>query len=149
MPDAPIWISEAEVVGLISLPEAIDALERTLALEAEAKAASMPKTHLMVAHNDAMHAIGGAASGEGICGFKTWINVQGKSETTMTLFSMEDGACLAVIEATALEVGPSRARAALACSMLYKLCEVCIVVNPKSRSELEPRKGRLLTLGIN
>ena len=24
MPDAPIWISEAEVVGLISLPEAID-----------------------------------------------------------------------------------------------------------------------------
>lgn len=102
MPDSPIWISEAEVVGLISLPEAIDALELTLALEAEAKATSMPKTHLMVADNDAMHAIGGAASGEGICGFKTWINVQGKSETTMTLFSMEDGACLAVIEATAL-----------------------------------------------
>jgi ornithine cyclodeaminase len=49
-----------------------------------------------------MHAIGGAASGAGICGFKTWINVQGKSETTMTLFSMEDGACLAVVEATAL-----------------------------------------------
>ena len=102
MPDAPIWITEADVVGLINLPEAIDALERTLALEAAERAASMPKTHLMVASNDAMHAIGGAAEGEGICGFKTWINVQGKSETTMTLFSMEDGACLAVIEATAL-----------------------------------------------
>jgi len=102
MTDKPIWITEADVVGLISLPEAIDALERTLALEAADQAASMPKTHLMVAENDAMHAIGGAAGGEGICGFKTWINVQGKSETTMTLFSMEDGACLAVIEATAL-----------------------------------------------
>ena len=102
MPDAPIWITEADVVGLISLPEAIDALEGTLALEATGAAASMPKTHLMVAENDAMHAIGGAASGESICGFKTWINVKGKSETTMTLFSMEDGACLAVIEATAL-----------------------------------------------
>ena len=102
MPDAPIWITEADVVGLISLPEAIDELENTLALEAEDQAASMPKTHLMVASNDAMHAIGGAASGEGICGFKTWINVQGKSETTMTLFSMEDGACLGVIETTAL-----------------------------------------------
>ena len=102
MPDAPIWITEAEVISLISLPEAIDALERTLALEADDKASSMPKTHLMVAENDAMHAIGGAALGEGICGFKTWINVQGKSETTMTLFSTEDGACLAVIEATAL-----------------------------------------------
>ena len=102
MADAPIWITEADVVGLISLPEAIDALERTLALEAQDQAASLPKTHLMVASNDAMHAIGGAAAGEGICGFKTWINVQGKSETTMTLFSMDDGACLAVIEATAL-----------------------------------------------
>jgi alanine dehydrogenase len=102
MTDKPIWITEADVVGLISLPEAIDALERTLALEADDQAASMPKTHLMVAENDAMHAIGAAVAGEGICGFKTWINVQGKSETTMTLFSMEDGACLAVIEATAL-----------------------------------------------
>lgn len=102
MTDKPLWITEAEVVGLINLPEAIDALERTLALEADEQAASMPKTHLMVAANDAMHAIGASVAGEGICGFKTWINVQGKSETTMTLFSMEDGACLAVIEATAL-----------------------------------------------
>ena len=99
---APIWITEADVIDLISLPEAINALEKVLGLEISEQAASMPKTHLMVADNDAMHAIGGAVSGEGICGFKTWINVQGKSETTMTLFSMEDGACLAVIEATAL-----------------------------------------------
>ncbi|MFT5487040.1 MAG: alanine dehydrogenase [Paracoccaceae bacterium] len=102
MTDKPIWLTEADVVALISLPEAIDALEATLALEADDLAASMPKTHLMVAANDAMHAIGASVAGEGICGFKTWINVQGKSETTMTLFSMEDGACLAVIEATAL-----------------------------------------------
>lgn len=102
MTEKPIWITEADVVGLISLPEAIDALERTLALEAADQAASMPKTHLMVAANDAMHALGASVAGEGICGFKTWVNVQGKSETTMTLFSMEDGACLAVIEATAL-----------------------------------------------
>ena len=102
MADAPIWITEADVVELINLPEAIDALEGTLALEAGNQATSMPKTHLMVASNDAMHAIGGAASGADICGFKTWINVQGKSETTMTLFSTRNGACLAVIEATAL-----------------------------------------------
>ena len=102
MTDKPIWLTEADVVSLISLPEAIGALETTLALEARDLAASMPKTHLMVAANDAMHAIGASVAGEGICGFKTWINVQGKSETTMTLFSMEDGACLAVIEATAL-----------------------------------------------
>lgn len=102
MSSAPIWISEAEVVALMSLPEAIGALERTLALEAEGKAANLPKTHLMVGANDAMHAIGASVAGEGICGFKTWVNVAGKSSTTMTLFSLEDGACLGVIEATAL-----------------------------------------------
>ena len=102
MPSAPIWITEADVVGLINLPEAIDALEQTLALEARDLAVNLPKTHAMVGANDAMHAIGAAVGGEGICGFKTWVNIQGKSETTLTLFSLEDGRCLAVIEATAL-----------------------------------------------
>ena len=106
MTDKPIWLTEADVVGLINLPEAIDALETTLALEAVDQAASMPKTHLMVAANDAMHTIGASVAGEGICGFKTWINVQGKSETTMTLFSMDDGACLAVIEASVPDASP-------------------------------------------
>lgn len=102
MAETPIWITEKDVVELISLPEAIDALERTLALEAGGLAVNLPKTHAMVAANDAMHAIGAAVAGEGMCGFKTWVNLQGKSETTLTLFSLEDGRCLGVIEATAL-----------------------------------------------
>ncbi len=102
MANTPVWITERDVVELVSLPEAIDALKRTLALEADGGAENLPKTHLMVASNDAMHAIGAAVAGAGICGFKTWVNVQGKSETTITLFSLDDGACLAVVEATAL-----------------------------------------------
>ncbi len=86
----------------MDLHGAIGALEATLALEAVGEASNLPKTHLMVARNDAMHAIGAAVAGEGICGFKTWVNVRGQSETVVTLFSLEDGACLAVIEATAL-----------------------------------------------
>ncbi|MEK9646141.1 MAG: ornithine cyclodeaminase family protein [Alphaproteobacteria bacterium] len=102
MGGAPIWITEKDVVELISLPEAIDALERTLALEARDLAVNLPKTHVMVAANDAMHGIGAAVAGEGICGFKTWVNIQGKSETTLTLFALDDGRCLGVVEATAL-----------------------------------------------
>lgn len=98
----PLWITERDVVELLALPEAVGALERTLALEAEGGAANLPKTHLMVAGNDAMHAVGAAVAGAGVCGFKTWVNVGGRSETTLTLFSLEDGACLAVVEATAL-----------------------------------------------
>lgn len=102
MSDAPIWITEAEVTATISLPDAIGALERILAMEAGGAAANLPKTHLMVAANDAMHAIGAAIAGAGICGTKTWVNVGGKSQTVLILFSLEDGRLRAVIEATAL-----------------------------------------------
>ena len=99
---APLWLTEADVTSLMALPDAVDALERALAMEAKCDAASMPKTHLMVAANDAMHAIGGAVKGAGLCGTKTWVNLGGKSQTVLVLFSLEDGALRAVIEATAL-----------------------------------------------
>ena len=102
MPSRPLWITEADVTDLISLPQAIDALERVLEMEARGEAANMGKTHLMVASNDAMHAIGAAVAGAGLCGTKTWVNVGGKSQTVLVLFSLDDGALRAVIEATAL-----------------------------------------------
>ena len=102
MSGSPIWITEEDVTSMVSLPQAIEALEQALPLEAADKAQNMAKGHLMVADNDAMHVLGSSVSGEGICGFKNWINVRGKSETLVELFSMEDGANLAVIEATAL-----------------------------------------------
>lgn len=99
---SPLWITEADVTSLMSLPDAVAALERILALEARGQAANMPKAHLMVAANDAMHAIGAAVAGAGLCGTKTWVNVGGKSQTVLVLFSLEDGSLRAVIEATAL-----------------------------------------------
>ena len=102
MDSAPIWITEAEVTATMALPDAIAALERALAMEAEGAAANMPKTHLMVAANDAMHAIGASVASAGICGTKTWVNVGGKSQTVLILFSLEDGRLRAVVEATAL-----------------------------------------------
>ncbi len=102
MSNSPIWITEAELVSLISLPEAVTALERILAMEARDEAANMPKTHLMVGRNNAMHSLGASVRGAGLCGFKNWVNIDGKSSTVLILFSLEDGACRAVIEATAL-----------------------------------------------
>ena len=102
MDAAPIWITEAEVTATMALPDAISALEGALAMEADGAAANLPKTHLMVAANDAMHAIGASVAGAGICGTKTWVNVGGKSQTVLVLFSLEDGRLRAVVEATAL-----------------------------------------------
>jgi alanine dehydrogenase len=102
MPSRPLWITEADVTSLISLPEAVEALERVLRMEAQGQAANMNKAHLMVGPNDAMHAIGASVAGAGLCGTKTWVNVGGKSQTVLVLYSLEDGALRAVIEATAL-----------------------------------------------
>ena len=102
MPTQAIWITEADVTELITLPEAIDALERVLKMEARGEATNMEKSHLMVAPNNAMHAIGGAVADAGLCGTKTWVNVDGKSQTILVLFSLEDGSLRAVIEATSL-----------------------------------------------
>ena len=43
MADSPIWISEADVTSMVSLPDAIEALERVLPLESQGKAQNMPK----------------------------------------------------------------------------------------------------------
>ena len=102
MADAPLWITEADVTSCIALPEAIDALERILAMEAKGQASNMTKTAMMVGPNNAMHALGGAVAGAGVCGTKTWVNIDGKSQTVLVLFSLEDGRLRAVFEATAL-----------------------------------------------
>ncbi len=102
MTEIPLWITEAEVTSLVSVPKAIDALERILPMEARDEARNMKKGVLMVAENDAMHVLGASVSGAGLCGFKTWVNIRGKSSTVVVLFSTVDGTCQAVIEATAL-----------------------------------------------
>jgi ornithine cyclodeaminase/alanine dehydrogenase-like protein (mu-crystallin family) len=99
---SPVWLTEKDVTSSIDLLSAIDALEGVLKAEAGQQAANMPKTHLMVGDNNAMHALGGAVHSLGVCGTKTWVNIDGKSSTMLLLFSLADGACLAAIEATGL-----------------------------------------------
>jgi alanine dehydrogenase len=65
--DAPIWITEAEVVALLSLHEAITALEPSLECEARGEAHNMVKTHVAVygvAIRDFRAAAGGVATSD-------------------------------------------------------------------------------------
>ena len=102
MSDAPLWLTEADVTQSMDLGAAIDALERVLSVTGEGAGETMGKTHLMVGDNDVLQAIGGSVPSEGICGTKTWVNVGGKSQTVLILFSLSDGALKCVVEATAL-----------------------------------------------
>lgn len=98
----PFWFSESDVTSSLSLGSAITALQRVLVAEAKGQASNMTKTHLMVGKNDVLQAFGGSVASDGLCGTKTWVNVAGKSQTVLILFSLTDGSLRAVFEATAL-----------------------------------------------
>ncbi|MGH7790379.1 MAG: ornithine cyclodeaminase family protein, partial [Candidatus Binatia bacterium] len=99
---APLWISEAEVVALLDLRGAIDAVERGLVAEAQGAARSMLKTHVAWGDGDTLHAIGAVWPQAGAAGSKTWAHTPGGATPLLILFDARGGGLLAVIEAFAL-----------------------------------------------
>ena len=99
MSSGAIWITEADVVQLMDLKEAIAALEAALREEARGEAQNMTKTLLQYGKNN-LHAIG-AKLGQ-LVGTKTWTHTQGGTCPLLLLWSAEDGSLVAVIEAFAL-----------------------------------------------
>src|SRR5258708_25484530 len=93
------WMREAEVVQLMDLKEAIEALEAALRAEARGEAQNMTKTLLQYGKNN-LHAIGGKL--DQLVGTKTWTHTQGGTCPLLLLCSAEDGSLVAVIEAFAL-----------------------------------------------
>jgi ornithine cyclodeaminase len=98
----PVWITEADVVEALSLPEAIEALERGLALEAAGTARNMPKTHQIWGGHHTLHAIGAVVEGANIVGTKTWAHTAGGATPLVTLWNSDTGRLEAIIEAFAL-----------------------------------------------
>ena len=98
----PLWISEAEVVELMHLGEAIDALENGLRIEAEGGARNMVKTQLLWGESNTLHAIGASVEGQGVVGTKTWAHTPGGATPLLILWDSDNGRLQAVIEAFAL-----------------------------------------------
>ena len=97
----PIWISEQQIVSLMNLSGAIEALERGLAQQASGVALNMGKTHVAWGHNN-LHAIGAAFQEAGIVGTKTWAHTEGGACPLLMLFDSENGQLKAILEAFAL-----------------------------------------------
>jgi ornithine cyclodeaminase len=97
-----MWITEADVVEALSLPEAIPALEAGLALEAAGTARNMAKTHQIWGGHHTLHAIGAVVEGANIVGTKTWAHTAGGATPLVTLWNSDTGRLEAIIEAFAL-----------------------------------------------
>jgi ornithine cyclodeaminase/alanine dehydrogenase-like protein (mu-crystallin family) len=99
---APLWITEAEVVSLMDLGGAIEALEGGLFAEARGAAENMVKTHAVWGHGHTLHAIGATFPDAGFVGTKTWAHTEGGATPLLILFDSHNGSLRAVIEAFAL-----------------------------------------------
>src|SRR5258708_26747596 len=98
-----IWITEADVVGLMDLKEAIAALESALRAEARGEAQNMTKTLLQYgtagerkgspAPMSNLHAIAGKL--DKLVGTKTWTHTQGGTCPLLLLCTAEDGPLVA------------------------------------------------------
>lgn len=98
----PVWITEQDVVQLMSLPQAISALRAGLREEAAGLAANMVKTHAIWGGHSTLHAIGAVFEGKGVVGTKTWAHTDGGAMPLLIVIDANDGSVLAIIEAFAL-----------------------------------------------
>ena len=105
MTNPPLWITDADVRRLLSVEEAIPLVEVALLQQAAGTATNMPRGHtiagpaapgVMLAHMTA------ALHEQGVFGFKVYSIIGGEYRFFVTLYSIETGALLAVIEAASL-----------------------------------------------
>lgn len=99
---AGLWLSESEVVAMMSLPEAIEALRDGLREEAAGQATNMVKTHATWANGSTLHAIGAVFERAGFVGTKTWAHTAHGAMPLLVLIDAENGSVRSIIEAFAL-----------------------------------------------
>lgn len=100
--DPLIWLTEKDVVGLVDLNDAIEALERVLRADGEGKAQNVPKSLGTWADGSSLHALASMVEDPPYAGTKTWVNTRRGAQAVYILFNADDGTLLAVMEAVAL-----------------------------------------------
>lgn len=99
MSETTLWLTEQDVVALVTLDDAIEALERTIAAHG---AFNVPKALGALEDSGSMHALASAVPSLGYAGFKTWVHTKRGATAVYSLFDAGNGRLLAVIEAAAL-----------------------------------------------
>lgn len=102
-------LSNEDIARLVSMSDAIDALERAFRDEAAGRAKTMERTRI-VWDGRRMQALGGYVESGGSAAVKTWLVTERGAQPTLVLFSLEDGSVLGLMEA--VELGRIRTGAA-------------------------------------
>ena len=76
MTDGAIYLTEADVVSLVDLTDAIDALEDACARQGRGETLTIPKGLGTFGDGSSLHSLGSAFPQAGIGGFKNWVNTK-------------------------------------------------------------------------
>jgi ornithine cyclodeaminase/alanine dehydrogenase-like protein (mu-crystallin family) len=113
-----LWLRERDVSNLVSLSEAVGALETLLPLESRQEAINAPKSLIPLPGNAALHSLSSALTAQGYCGTKTWINAPAGAIALYLLFDSRTGCLLSIMEANGLGSLRTAGIAALAAQRL-------------------------------
>lgn len=102
MPADPIWITEEEVVALVDLADAIDAVETGFRSQAAGTATAMTKTHASWGDGHTLHAIGAVDEVLDLAAAKSWAHSSRGATPLLVLWDAATGGIRAIVEAFAL-----------------------------------------------
>lgn len=102
MHDGVLYLTERDVVSVLDMHAAIEALEGMLVKQGQEKVKNVPKALGTWADGSSMHALGSVMTDGGHCGFKTWVHTKRGGGSMFSLFDSDNGKLLALIEARAL-----------------------------------------------
>ncbi len=101
MSDHVLYLTEQDVVTLVSPSMAIEAVRARLLDKAAGSARNVAKS-LGVWSAGSMHSLGSFSQATALAGFKTWVRTNNGGGSIFTLFDMSSGKLQAIIEARAL-----------------------------------------------
>lgn len=96
------WLGEADVAGLVTVADAVAAVERGLMAEASGGAVAMDKTYVAARPGVTLQALGAAGRDFGLLGTKTWPQGLPGGAPALVAFDAESGALKAIMAASAL-----------------------------------------------
>lgn len=97
----PLFLREADVTALLSMEEAIAALEEAFRAQAAGQAANQPRRRVRWP-GGALHVMAAGGPGLGYVGLKAYTTVGGRARFVVLLFEAESGELAAAMEADAL-----------------------------------------------
>lgn len=118
MQDGVLYLTEQDVVSVLDMRGAIDALQDMLREQGQGRVINVPKALGVWGDGSSMHALGSVMTDEGHCGFKTWVHTKKGGGSIFSLFDSTSGRLLALIEARALGMMRTAAISGVATRML-------------------------------